>query len=348
MKKCICFLFFITLIISGFSQKESKIVNVNGFDVNLAEVDVNKGRMLEKSGRYIKNDYNNDSIYEITEKWIYVSPSLSHYLYLVEVLEWESYNSKVSYYDSHGNILFQKEFNLSFTALISQNGRHLLINCGDVNNQEFFILNNKGVELFALKNIEPLIVTRNHHKTFIFKYESALENDVYYVILFSEEQGMVFNKKYENIRPYLYSMSSNEQYFSLLVNDTVHVWDNSGNLQWSLERSPEFSISIFNNGERYLQCVRDSIVELYIKDFKTHKILNVIRNVKSEDQVLGIYKWGFIDENNSAIYVSTYSGGQQIFNFYDINGQYLNMAKIPSKVRKCKIELVKGQCQIIY
>lgn len=353
MKKYICSLFFITLLISGFAQKESKIVNIDGIEVDLTDVDVDKGEILNRSAYYERIENGQDSIFIEDRMNIFVSPSYSHYLVASELLRSSNWGwktaLKLEYRASNGDLLFESEYIGEMSALISYSGKLIVMRLASEEKSEIVVLDFNGDEIYGIDTHMDMtyMTTRKYHHMILMLqyYPDHSKSDC--ILIFTEFAPYCRKLKIDKSLTRIYSVARNESCFAIENRDTIYVYDTFAELQWSLPKELGVRILLLNQIDLYLvfRPKGDTLIELR-SSYTNLPIWQINRNYfgGSNNSFQSI---GFTDDSCKGVYIKGCIDTNCLLYFFNLEGVFINSVEVPSNIKDIRFGIVDDKYAII-
>ncbi len=325
-----------------FGQTTDKYVRIADTTVNLADVDLEKGLVLEKveSKEIIKGEYLDN------EKKIYKDYDNQYYMVVQDSGFYSGYSgvykSRFSYFKSDGTKIFSKQFERLNTGrvFIMKGGNKVFVELGSEDEIKFILYDIKGDILKEIDNQEVFILTDNKNETIYIQPDG--NNDELQIINSNIDQIKIL--KFPD-RVWLKNFSPDGKFFTARCLDSLMVYNRYGDFQWGLKYKKQ-NIYVFANGRKYFEEYPFPIGIMEIKETDTHKTLYVIDGVYFKDKKYPIYKSGVV-ANSEIIWVSYYVDKLQVFNFINEKGQIINDYTLPSNIYTHEISFNKEQGKYI-
>jgi len=189
-----------------------------------------------------------------------------------------------------------------------------------INNEDilFYDIHGKLVRKEQLYNTSINVSYLN--KILAIRLENQQSNE-YYFDFYIDGIKQSKTLTYDTNKPFI-SFSSNERIIMIRQGGMYFLYDIDLEL---IKEFPydDFIIYVFNNGQCYLIQDRNKDSYCEIRDFFTNETLVFINKTHYNNEEKPIYFSGVVNRG-SDVYVNSFFGKTLVFNFYDIDGNFIN------------------------
>jgi hypothetical protein len=310
----------------ALGQTPDKYVQIGDTTINLADVDLEKGMVVNKEKYSMdRGIYGEDNV-NVKLK-LFTSSNYKNYTIVHDTLfsvGFDGYQcSRIQYY-SNNSLLFDKYLNGFGVDLcyISSNGDIVItdLSCNDAG--EFVHIYNLNGELIKKYNNQHgrFYIGRLHNYFFICNHSKYKGANTYDLI---DKSGNIVEVVFPQGFLKGIEFSPNENYYLVRLNKDKLLYDINNNLIWKLENHS--SINFWLDEKSYLtHNYQNNSIEL--KDLFNHKLIYSIDHVTFKDELLPIYRWNIID---SCFYAIGKRDSIYVYNFYNANGLIIQTETVP-------------------
>ncbi len=333
-------LILLILLVAGINLKTTgqttdKFIRVGDTTINLNDVDLEKGMVINKD---VLSSKDNETV--MVGKEVFRNFNNLNYLVVEDSSVFSgyvgTYKTTFSYYKSDGTLLFQKYFdNLNVSRVfILKEGNKVILELGSEAEIKFIIFDDNGNALKEIDNKEVYIYSDSQNKSVVLQPDG--KEDELQIVNANTDQINVL--KFPD-RVWLKNFSPDGAYFTVRCQDSIKVYTQYGEYLWGIKYDNQ-NVYVFSNGRRYYIFHPYPKGTVEVKEAISNELLYKVTGVFYKSNKYPVYKCGVVN-NSDIIWVSNYIGKIQVFNFIDEYGKIINDFTLPAKIATRNIYFIE-------
>lgn len=319
-------LFYINISLA--QTHHDKYIHVADTNINLANVDLEKGLVIQKK-RFIKNTGAKRPINYYTKIKVFSSPNLNSYVLILDTLSWSEGSwdrdkqTVLQYFNENHELVFEKKFNVFYVSecYISASNEIIVTSKTNEDYEGYDFYKSDGTLIKKYSTDEELYVGPMHRNFCIRTSDEKSKSNIYDHI---DESGNIN----EMILPQGFlrgiKFSPQENYYLVSLDDQQLLYDKNNVLIWSKPKNEGF-IYFLKDEKSYL--LSEPLTNyIKIKDLLTHQLKCEIDSVSYKGDRVPI---GTSFSLNGDFWVIGKKDSLYIYNFYNESGELLQTEAVP-------------------
>lgn len=326
----------------SFGQTPDKYVQVGDTTINLADVDLEKGLVVEGK-QFTRNTGAKKIMNYYTKFKVFTSPNRDNYSIVIDTIKWfegsryGDQRTALQYYNEKEEMLFEKHFTaLSlFISYISSSGEVVIVSLAseDYEGYNFYKSNGELIKKYSGDNRDPFIGPQHHH-FFVRNNDEDKGPNTYDLI---DKSGNIEEVVFPDGFLRGISFSPRENYYIVRIGSDRLLYSISNQLIWSIPKKNMGSINITWDEKKYMtRNYNNHAIE--VKDLLSHELIYSIDSVEFGNEQLPIYSWNIID---SCFYAFAKKDSLRVYNFYNADGTIIQTETVPVIKRVKPYKVIK-------